>query len=136
MKIQLTPPNNFSIAKNPQAYSAPPQRQGAIEEVKYAIVENSVVRLVQDAKIKYPDLATEFDRVLQQMKDVPQSSRIEVSKGKKTSNWTFRIYPAKPRENVENDQKYAWGIYSSDLDGNGILNMLRTMLIKLRTIED
>jgi len=28
MKMQLPPPNNFSIAKNPSAFSAPPQRQG------------------------------------------------------------------------------------------------------------
>jgi hypothetical protein len=135
MKIQLTL-NNFNIAKNPPAYSAPPQRQGAIEEVQYAIVDNSVIRLVEASKQKYPDLATEFDRVLQQMKDVPQTSRIEVSKGQRTSNWTFRIYPAKPRENVDKDKNYAWGIYPSDLDGSGILNMLRKMLVKLRTIKD
>jgi hypothetical protein len=70
------------------------------------------------------------------MKDVPKDSRIEVSKGRKTSNWTFKIYPAKPRENVDKDKNYAWGIYPSDLDGSGILNVLRTMLIKLRTIQD
>jgi hypothetical protein len=128
MKIQLTP-NNFSIAKNPLAYSAPQQRQGGI-------VENSVIRLVKASKQKYPELATLFDGVLQEMKDVPQNSRIEVSQGPRTKNWTFRIYPAKPRENVENDQKYEWGIYSSNLNGIGILSMLREMLVKLRTIKD
>jgi hypothetical protein len=128
MKIQLTL-NNFSIAKNPPEYSAPPQRQGAI-------VEESVLDLIESASKKHPELAKEFDRVLQQMKDVPQTSRIEVSKGQSTNNWIFRIYPAKPRENVENDQKYVCGIYPSDLDGSGILNVLRTMLIKLRTIQD
>ncbi len=136
MKMQLPPPNNFSIAKNPPAYSAPPQRQGAIEEVQYAFVDNSVIRLVKASKQKYPDLATEFDRVLQEMKAVPQNSRIEVSKGPKTRNLTFKIYPAEPRMNVENDKKYDWRIYPSDLDGSGILSMLREMLVKLRSIRD
>jgi hypothetical protein len=129
MKIQLTPNTTTNIAKSRPSYSTPQQRQGGI-------VDNSVIRLVEASKQKYPDLATEFDRVLQQMKDVPKDSRIEVSKGRKTSNWTFKIYPAKPRENVDKDKNYAWGIYPSDLDGSGILNVLRTMLIKLRTIQD
>jgi hypothetical protein len=149
MSMTLPPPNNFSIAKNPQAFFAPQQRQGAI-------VDNSVRRLVQDAKRLHPSLRTEFDIVLGKMVALRQNpriqnSRIEVIQGPESKilifriypatkrNWIFRIYPATTRNNVNNvnnDENYYLGTYQSNLNGSQILSILKNMLTGLRLIKD
>jgi hypothetical protein len=70
MKMQLTQ-NNFSIAKNPQAYSAAQQRQGAI-------VDKSLENFVQKASTEQPELAKAFNEVLQAMRSVECAHKVDV----------------------------------------------------------
>ena len=71
MKMQLPPPNNFSIANSRPSYYAQPQRQGAI-------VDNSVRRLVQAEKKANPKLAQEFNAILREMRSVKCTLKVDV----------------------------------------------------------
>jgi hypothetical protein len=70
MKMQLTQ-NNFSIAKNPPANSAQPQRQDAI-------VDKSLEDFVQQASTKQPELAKAFNEVLEAMRAQRDGLKIDV----------------------------------------------------------
>jgi len=128
MKIQLTSNTTTNIANSRSAYYAPQQRQGAI-------VDNSVRQLVQGAKKKNPHLRSKFDEVLRAMRAVPQNSKIEVSQGNTTGNLLFKIFPETQRI-VPRDSRADQFLFSSVLDGNRILFMLKQMLGELESITD
>lgn len=61
MKMQLSQNTTTNIAKNPPAYSAPPQRQGTF-------VERPLRDLVEAAKDENPKLAKAFNSVLRKIR--------------------------------------------------------------------
>ncbi|MFN9690828.1 MAG: hypothetical protein ACK551_01845 [Vampirovibrionales bacterium] len=128
MKIQLTSNTTTNIANSRSAYYAPQQRQGAV-------VDNSVRQLVQGAKKKHPRLRSKFDEVLRAMRAVPQNSKIEVSQGNTTGNLLFKIFPETQRI-VPRDSRADQFLFSSVLDGNRILFILKQMLGELESITD
>jgi hypothetical protein len=71
MKMQLPPPNNFSIASKPPSYSAPQQRQGAF-------VERPLRDLVRDAQQKNPKLAPKLGAVLREITALRDGLKIDV----------------------------------------------------------
>jgi hypothetical protein len=137
MKIQLTP-NNFSIASKPPAYFAPQQRQGAvvqekaIEEVKYAIVDNSFRNYIKGQIRKNPSARKELMAGLREMRAVPQHSKIS-----KRGN-VIEIWPAVPRLTGRAARTDQWSTSAFYKDGDGIpklLKLLGELLEHLRIID-
>jgi hypothetical protein len=71
MKMQLSQNTTTNIAKNPQAYSAPQQRQGTF-------VERPLRDLVEAAKVENPKLANAFNSVSRKIRALQNGLKIDL----------------------------------------------------------